>query len=1280
MKHPQIFRALTVCLVTLMLLASLCLGAGAEHTDTIYGTMETVLMLDPGSITNAEASARKGTVGDFAWELAGPMTITPVRTLGDYTGRTFSVSPGMFKILDTITTKDENGDDKIIKQGTLHENHAVSVSADFYFESLPTASSNGTTSPDSTASNFEAQLIMAWEGVSGSDTTMTNGIRMDSLGNLYLDGLRTPLGYQVTTGVWYNLKLIYSDYNKMELWVNGERISTVTCQTRYSSTGFYFFNSKNVFTAHVKNVEIAASKDTYHLGTVKEHSADFISYQTSIPQGGSFNLRILAGLDGLEYDCFGYRVLILTKDQNGKTVTEELTGVDTLAYSSVRAGNELYSVKEHFGYEYACFATVTGLDANRDFFELVVFPYTVSMDGNKIYGEAVSLTYSGQTDNDGYPIMNVREDSSYTEIKVSEDTYIYRTSPNTTFGNADRLIVQNVSTETGGPYRAAYFKFTVPAEVAGNLSSVTHAYLRIHSSGFAGGTETTPTKNLCVYEAPTNWSEDTLTFNTFYGSGSHVDARGDVIDDSITPKEYAIASFFAIDVLKYIKEQPVNQDGSITVAFCITQPDGGDGAYPRPVYLDTKERGDNVAANIRFEYSLYGRSLSNLKANNNGYEPLAYAEKLVDEWFGELHDKIYPTDENGNLLTYDIDTLAPTGYGATTATGDFQTPVMWEEGFLWRRTDSIGTYSDTGEPNWKLRASEWQTDRFARTLSTLGTSAANSFLSSEQASTKAERDVYGGITNAGFTGKATGFFHTELIGGRTYIIDPLGYPFFAVSVNTLSYGENKNLQNYSAGKYQSEDNFYKTMSDELMSMGIYATFASEPDVILSVENGLSTTVPINGVSAYMADLGRSQISEGQFPYNNTINVFDPDFVTSTYKKNAAFIRDGGYATNPHVLGYTADNELPSSKTILEDYLTIDPTVPDNAFSYHTAWEWFSRRTGNDNPTILDYYNSAEKETLNSEFLGFIYARNYKTVRGSIEQVDTNHMYMGSRVAGVCRYDINYLKAAGYYLDVITTNLYDGLNPDPEVMTNYYRYSGKPFIVTEFYAKAMDAIDASGLMMANSTGAGFVVMTQQERATYYEHFVLSLLESKACVGWSWYRFRDNDQGLWATTDGKYTDLRMLFVSYGDTTYPVTYADKDGNVYANADLGVTEDNWKTKLIQTYAGEPMASNQNCNKGLYNANYSTTVAVYTYDASGNLTAVNAYEVDDSALTAIPADGATLTGKNGMTFTLGTSGTQKTVLTTYKGRYLALTDSIKSISDNLMGIVNYLDSDQHIK
>lgn len=1280
------WSALLVCLLSLLMLASLCITAGAANTDTLYHTMENLLTLDPNALSDTDISNKKGAIGDtdFSWELSSGGTAIAEQALGDYEGNTFCFTGGLLLVQEATAT--------------LQNNHAVAISADIYFEALP-SNINGAYSPDPNDSNFKPQLIMSWVGNSSTNTTMYDGIRMDSEGYLYLDGKATKINYQISLGQWYNFKIIYSDYTKAEIWVNGERIATMACQARKTSTWVQFFDGNSGLTAHVKNIEIAASKDTYYLGTVKEHSSDFISYQTTMPDAnGNFKLRVLAGINSLKYDSFGYRVLLLTKNADGSVNTIEKTGTDTKAYSSVLGGGTEYSIKDHFGYDYACLATIEGLDSTKDFFELVIFPYTLS-GGNKIYGNAISLTYTNDS-KDGYPVLNVIDDTSYTEIKVSEDTTIYRTL-STPLGGETTLYAYNNAGPRQDSYRAAYFKFTISAA---ELEKATNAYLRIHSYGTQG---TGTPKNLCVYGATTNWSEATLTHSTFYQTLSTVsNARGDKLA-TITPEEYQSGNFFTVDVLSYIKTQVEGQtpdaNGMYTVAFCVTNPDDS-GSNTDVVYLSSRERDGNYAANIRFEYSLYGRSFSNIKANNKGNEPIAYAEKLLDEWFGVngkggLYDEIYPKDENGNLLTYDIDDLEPNGYGTTNTTGegDFLKPIMWEDGFLWVRTDSI-----SGN-NWK-KNNEWNTDRFSRTLSTLGISAANEFLWSDYAKTKTEYDIYGGIENAGIKGvEQNPYFHIEFINGRPYIIDPEGNPFFAVSINAFVYGENANLQGYSEDVYGSEAKFFEDMTKELQDMGIYTTFASDPDIILDVENGLSTTIPINGVSAYMATLGRSQVAEGEFPYNNTINVFDPDFVTTTNETNKTLIDEGGYATNPRVLGYTADNELPSHGNILESYLTLDPTIPDNTFSYHTAWEWFARRTNNLNPTIMDYYNSAEKATLNSEFLGFIYARNYQTVKGSIRKVDPYHMYMGSRVAGECRYDINYLKAAGYYLDVITTNLYDGLNPAPAVMTNYYRYAGIPFIVTEFYAKAMDAIDANGYMLANSTGAGFVVMRQQERANYYEHFVLSLLESKACVGWSWYRFRDNDQGLWATTDGSHTNLRMLFVNYGNPTYPVTYAGPnakaDGNgIYTNTSLGIT--NWQTDLIETYKGEPMASNQNCNKGLFNTDYSTTVAVYTYDASGNnLTGVESYEVltvngSEEFKAEDFVNGAELTvklagydlaeDKTGLTKTLTFNSAidsethSKTTLTTYKGKYIALTDSIKTISDSIIGIVNYLDADQH--
>lgn len=65
------------------------------------------------------------------------------------------------------------------------------------------------------------------------------------------------------------------------------------------------------------------------------------------------------------------------------------------------------------------------------------------------------------------------------------------------------------------------------------------------------------------------------------------------------------------------------------------------------------------------------------------------------------------------------------------------------------------------------------------------------------------------------------------------------------------------------------------------------------------------------------------------------------------------------------------------------------------------------------------------------------------------------------------------------------------------------WSGRPFMITEFYTKGDDA----GL--ANTRGAGWKVPTQKDRAAFYQNFVIQLLSSDSCVGWHWFKYQDND---------------------------------------------------------------------------------------------------------------------------------------------------------------------------
>ena len=59
------------------------------------------------------------------------------------------------------------------------------------------------------------------------------------------------------------------------------------------------------------------------------------------------------------------------------------------------------------------------------------------------------------------------------------------------------------------------------------------------------------------------------------------------------------------------------------------------------------------------------------------------------------------------------------------------------------------------------------------------------------------------------------------------------------------------------------------------------------------------------------------------------------------------------------------------------------------------------------------------------------------------------------------------------------------------------------MLTEWYAKAEDA---PGL--ANTNGAGWLVHTQQDRALYYQHFLLAALETPSLVGVHYFKYLDD----------------------------------------------------------------------------------------------------------------------------------------------------------------------------
>lgn len=534
----------------------------------------------------------------------------------------------------------------------------------------------------------------------------------------------------------------------------------------------------------------------------------------------------------------------------------------------------------------------------------------------------------------------------------------------------------------------------------------------------------------------------------------------------------------------------------------------------------------------------YKTSLADDKETNDAVWTRARAFAL--DWVNEKRKKIFARNADDFFALETLDITVPSQTHSVLVPGKGGNPVS-----------SIGGFTE-------------YKPYYARTLETL--TKEGGFVPSEPS----EFDEYGGITNAGFCGKATGFYHTESFGERTYLIDPIGNPFFVAGANTINLGSTENQKKAILDRFGSEDAYWKFITKRLMDVGVNTVTGSIDKVtdktLASPMNGI---VGLRGISAYMRERGLSTSTGGSsgFANNNTMNVFDPEFEPTFETLNRESILK--FRDNNRIIGYTSDNELPPNRNLLERYLTLSPFDPNNAYSYATAWAWLEAVLGKKDLDFADL-DAATLFALHEEFKSFVFGRLFEVAKTVIGRYDPNHMYIGTRVHGANRNSEGYLRAAGLYCDVLTINMYGGIQPPVAIMADIYRYSGKPFIVTEFYAKAADAKDMNGQYLGNQENAGWQVQTQADRGAYYDNYTTLLLECKYCVGWIWYRFQDNDQSLY-TNDGGKTILRVF---------------KKGARYA-IDSFVDAENRIVPATgnetQLWAGEIDTSNLGSNKGLF-------------------------------------------------------------------------------------------------
>lgn len=380
---------------------------------------------------------------------------------------------------------------------------------------------------------------------------------------------------------------------------------------------------------------------------------------------------------------------------------------------------------------------------------------------------------------------------------------------------------------------------------------------------------------------------------------------------------------------------------------------------------------------------------------------------------------------------------------------------------------------DKGQEQW----SEWKTYP-VRTIADLHVSLKN-----------IPEDQYGGRTDR--SGRKTGFYHTEQVAGRWWVVDPAGHLYLQNGIATVSQGASPKSKAALLKRYGTAESWMNETQKLLLENGNNGVGAWSDDKrlrnsSLQKEHPLSYAVNLDVMRSYGLKRGGTYDVPGHKAYpEDTIFAFDPEFpaFADEYLKRIDANRD-----DPNLMGYFSDNEIPLWLKNLDGFLRLPKTDPGHL----AAERWMAER----HATVIT-------DALRSAFLEFEADHYFKIISDAIRKHDPNHMYLG------CRYTAQQLKvpelfrALGKYAGAVSINYYSDWTPSKEMMEMWVAAAGKPFVITEFYVKGED----SG--MPNRTGAGWEVRTQRDRGLFYQNFVLALIQSRGCIGWHWFKYQDND---------------------------------------------------------------------------------------------------------------------------------------------------------------------------
>jgi agarase len=366
-------------------------------------------------------------------------------------------------------------------------------------------------------------------------------------------------------------------------------------------------------------------------------------------------------------------------------------------------------------------------------------------------------------------------------------------------------------------------------------------------------------------------------------------------------------------------------------------------------------------------------------------------------------------------------------------------------------------------------------------------------------------DPYGGWLK--LAGTRTGFFHTQQIDGRWWLVTPDGHAFFSKGVDNVNY----HPENASSPKAPADTNAWAAAAVRQLRDWNFNT-AGAWSVSEVYSKGIVYAPVINMAASVQRDLWLK---------GGVVDYFSPEFRDAAAR--VAQRMCAPHAKDPWLLGYFTDNELRwgkdwrSEDSLLQSYLKMPETSP----GFRKAAEFLKAR---------GHAAASLTEDDKSEFLGLLAAEYARVTSEAIRRADPNHLVLGCRFAGYP--GDTAVRAVGQYFDVISFHAYSATAP-VDRLRQIARLAGKPTMITEFSFKAMD----SGL--PNTKGAAKPVATQQERADGFARYVEALAALPSCVGFHWFEYRDEPkEGRFDGENSNYGVVKIDFTPWDVLTARMT----------------------------------------------------------------------------------------------------------------------------------------------